>query len=116
VNPWESLFANQHFFLGLPRFGGAIAMDGLILAGVVLIGVIWWLSRKRSLPKRLKRVRSPLGTSPVPGHLMQQLDRLTRDRRVSERLIENIAFNNPGKSKRWCVEKAIYDIQRDRRS
>jgi hypothetical protein len=47
---------------------------------------------------------------------MQQLDRLTRDRRVSERLIENIAFNNPGKSKRWCVEKAIYDIQRDRRS
>ena len=47
---------------------------------------------------------------------MNKLDSLTRDRRVSERLIERIAFNHPRRSKRWCVEKAIYDIQRDRRS
>jgi hypothetical protein len=52
----------------------------------------------------------------VPDKLMRRLDRLTKDRRVSERLIERNAFNNPGRSKRWCVEKAIYDIQRDRRS
>lgn len=47
---------------------------------------------------------------------MRRLDRLTRDRRVSERLIERIEFNHPDRSKRWCVEKAIYDLQRDRRS
>lgn len=47
---------------------------------------------------------------------MRQLDRLTKDRRVSERLLHRIEFNHPGRSKRWYVEKAIYDIQRDRRS
>jgi hypothetical protein len=47
---------------------------------------------------------------------MSQLDRLTRDRRVSERLIERIEFNHPDRTRRWCVEKAIYDLQRDRRS
>jgi hypothetical protein len=47
---------------------------------------------------------------------MGELHSLTRDRRVSERLIQRIAFNHPNRSRRWCVEKAIYDIQRDRRS
>lgn len=47
---------------------------------------------------------------------MGELHRLTRDRRVSERLISQISLAHPQKSRRWCVEKAIYDIQRDRRS
>lgn len=47
---------------------------------------------------------------------MNDLDRLTRDRRLSERLVERIAFNHPNRDRRWCVEKAIYDLQRDRRS
>ncbi|MEM1311647.1 MAG: hypothetical protein AAGF98_19465 [Cyanobacteria bacterium P01_H01_bin.153] len=91
-----------------------------VLLAIVIIGAaIWWLGRQRRLPgNRLQRQRG-LGRSTataVPESLMRRLDRLTRDRRVSERLIERIEFNHPGRSRRWCVEKAIYDLQRDRRS
>lgn len=97
-------------------------MEAIFLA-IVLLGVLgWWLSRRRRrlpwrAPWKLRR-RSAQGAraESVPPRLMQNLHRLTRDRRVSERLIERIAFNNPGRSRRWCVEKAIYDLQRDRRS
>ncbi|NER78638.1 MAG: DUF2905 domain-containing protein [Leptolyngbya sp. SIO1D8] len=95
-------------------------MTTVILA-VILLGVLWWWLKGRSrLPGQLfkvpnRRVRSH-SAGIVPNHLMRELDRLTRDRRVSERLIERVEFNHPGRSRRWCVEKAIYDIQRDRRS
>ena len=94
-------------------------MVEVLLAIVILGGALWWLNRRRSLSRRLfqpqgSRVRA--GAKAVPESLMRRLDRLTRDRRVSERLIERIEFNHPGRSKRWCVEKAIYDLQRDRRS
>jgi len=94
-------------------------MVEVLLAIVILGGVLWWLNRRRSPSRRLfqpqgSRVRA--GAQTVPESLMRRLDRLTRDRRVSERLIERIEFNHPGRSKRWCVEKAIYDLQRDRRS
>jgi hypothetical protein len=96
-------------------------MESVILALVLLGAVIVWLRRRRrplrSRTSALVR-RSPKSDTAngVPSRLMNQLHRLTRDRRVSERLIERIAFNNPGRSRRWCVEKAIYDIQRDRRA
>lgn len=94
-------------------------MVEVLLAIIILGGVIWWLNRRRSPGRRLyqpqgSRLRT--GTTTVPAGLMRRLDRLTRDRRVSERLIERIEFNHPGRSKQWCVEKAIYDLQRDRRS
>ncbi|MBE7381703.1 MAG: hypothetical protein F6J95_009875 [Leptolyngbya sp. SIO1E4] len=93
-------------------------MQAVILA-VVLLGVLWWwLGRKRWSFGQFGasgRGRSHAAKA-IPAHLMRKLDRLTRDRRLSERLIERIEFNNPGRSRRWCVEKAIYDIQRDRRS
>ena len=95
-------------------------MEALILA-LVLLGVgVWWLSQRRThRPRALASARlrrSGAGANTVPPRLMNKLHSLTRDRRVSERLIERISFNNPHRSKRWCVEKAIYDIQRDRRS
>jgi hypothetical protein len=94
-------------------------MVEVLLAIAILGAAIWWLNRRQSsgrrlVPSRSGRMRSQNAT--VPDKLMRRLDRLTKDRRVSERLIERNAFNNPGRSKRWCVEKAIYDIQRDRRS
>lgn len=94
-------------------------MVEVLLAFAVLGAVVWWLRQRRSSRRRLapvRRGRAQAGTVAVPGNLMRRLDRLTKDRRVSERLIERVEFNHPGRSKRWCVEKAIYDIQRDRRS
>ena len=91
----------------------------VLLAIAFLGAAIWWLNRRKTagrqlVPSRSGRMRTRSAT--VPDKLMRRLDRLTKDRRVSERLIEQNAFNHPERSKRWCVEKAIYDIQRDRRS
>lgn len=94
-------------------------MVEVLLAIVLLGGGLWWLSRRRSPGRRRYQPqggRLRASAPPVPEPLMRRLDRLTRDRRVSERLIERIEFNHPDRSKRWCVEKAIYDLQRDRRS
>ena len=92
-------------------------MTAFILA-LVLLGVLWWWlnQRGRSLSRSSASLGGGRANASIPPRLMRKLDRLTRDRRVSERLIERISFNNPGRSKSWCVEKAIYDIQRDRRS
>lgn len=96
-------------------------MEALILAGL-LLGAVWWWSRKRRRPGLRRSVGATLsrpmvgGGESVPPRLMGELHRLTHDRRVSERLIERIAFNYPNRSRRWCVEKAIYDLRRDRRS
>ncbi|MEM0981696.1 MAG: hypothetical protein AAGH78_15665 [Cyanobacteria bacterium P01_H01_bin.58] len=95
-------------------------MQALILSFIFLGILWWWLSRRGKNP--LRRLMSPSrggsrsAQKRIPSRLLRDLDKLTRDRRVSERLIERIEFNNPGRSKRWCVEKAIYDLQRDRRS
>ncbi|WP_008313662.1 hypothetical protein [Leptolyngbya sp. PCC 6406] len=98
-------------------------MDAIILALIALGCLIVWLNRQRFRGRRQNpRVQaSPQSlrshsSDTVSPRLMGRLDRLTRDRRVSERLIERLAFDNPNRSKRWCVEKAIYDIQRDRRA
>jgi hypothetical protein len=91
-------------------------MVEILLAIILLAGLGWWLNRRRKPSKRFRSRSSAASTKAIPSHLMRELDRLTKDRRVSERLIERIEFNNPGRSKRWCIEKAIYDIQRDRRS
>lgn len=94
-------------------------MIEVLLAIAILGAAIWWLNRRKSGSRQLVATRSRGARSrgaTVPDNLMRRLDRLTKDRRVSERLIERNAFNHPGRSKRWCVEKAIYDIQRDRRS
>lgn len=93
-------------------------MQALILSFIFLGILWWWLSRRGNPLRRLGAARRG-GRSPhnaMPPRLLRDLDKLTRDRRVSRRLIEQIEFNNPGRSKRWCVEKAIYDLQRDRRS
>ena len=90
----------------------------VLLAIAILGAIVWWLRQRRS-GRRLapvRRARVYAGKTTVPDSLMRRLDRLTKDRRVSERLIERVEFNHPGRSRRWCVEKAIYDIQRDRRS
>jgi hypothetical protein len=88
-----------------------------ILLIAVVLGVLWWVfNRQRHAVSRLRHHSPYRPSQTIPPHLMQELDRLTKDRRVSKRLIERIEFNHPGRSKRWCIEKAIYDIQRDRRS
>lgn len=60
-----------------------------------------------------------LWTHPVVGNnslprSFYRLNELTRDRKTSERLVRRVSQMNPGRSPDWCIEKAVYDIERDR--
>lgn len=69
------------------------------------------------LPKTSTRPRPielPRMTLDVPTALLLRLDRYTYDREISNRLVLKVAHNNPGKNGRWCAEKALWDIERDR--
>lgn len=91
-------------------------MEALILGALTLLA-LWWFGRRRGALRGVaSRRRQLAGGGRISPRLMRELDRLTRDHRASLRLIERIESNNPGRSRRWCIEKAIYDIQRDRRS
>jgi hypothetical protein len=46
--------------------------------------------------------------------MLLKLDRYTHSRETSERLVRQVAGNNPGKSGQWCAEKALWDLERDR--
>ena len=62
------------------------------------------------MAKQTRRVRvaekSPLS--------FPRLDELTRNPETSARLVEHARARNPDRSLKWCMEKAIYDIERDR--
>jgi hypothetical protein len=57
--------------------------------------------------------------SPPRGENLYYLERelltlLSGDKALATRLLVNIRFKNPQRSKSWCYEKVIYDLKRDR--
>jgi hypothetical protein len=62
-------------------------------------------NRPRPYDPALERERS----------LRAELDRLTRDPEISNRLVDQIYARNRDKTRSWCLQKAILDIERDRR-
>jgi hypothetical protein len=89
----------------------------LLLALLLLLGLYVWLSRRRG---RRWRRQSQAWVQPggsVAGHTRRELLRLVGGNRdVAERLVEQVQVRYPNRNLQWCWEKAIYDIQRDRRS
>lgn len=51
----------------------------------------------------------------VPQQLWAELNALTHDPATSERLVRNIKERNPCMPLKWCTERAIWEIERDRR-
>lgn len=47
--------------------------------------------------------------------LSAELIRLSGSRKTAARLVRQIQNENPRKSKQWCVDKALWDLRRDRR-
>ena len=91
----------------------------LLLAIAILAAVYFWLNRRRS-PLRgitVPRLGRQAKISGVDGRTRKELMRLVNGNRdVAARLVERIRLQNPGRSEQWCWEKAIYDLQRDRRA
>ncbi|MEM9808674.1 MAG: hypothetical protein AAF959_25735 [Cyanobacteria bacterium P01_D01_bin.56] len=88
----------------------------VIFAVVLVVAVFCWLTGYR-LPIRFGVPSLPTGPSGVPRSTRQRLMRLVNgNQAVASRLVERVRSQNPDRSEQWCWEKAIYDIERDRRA
>ncbi|MEB3120685.1 MAG: hypothetical protein VKL41_05615 [Snowella sp.] len=91
---------------------------------IVIFGLIFFFYRKNqsSLKKsssRLYRTTSRAKTNSgksVPRKTRKQLTAMVGgDQRTVERLLKNLRLKHPGESETWYWEKAIFDLERDRR-
>lgn len=85
---------------------------GIAALGLGVLG-LGWRSFQKSSPASTNRLgRSTASTN--RSHPRQLLSLLHNDHQAAERLINQVQQKHPDRSIDWCVEKAIYDLQRDR--
>lgn len=88
----------------------------VIFITVLVVAVFCWLTGYR-LPFRFAVPSLPTGATGVSRSTQQRLMRLVNgNRAVAARLVDRVRSQNPDRSEQWCWEKAIYDIERDRRA
>jgi len=93
-----------------------------LLVVIALFVGIFFLLRRYPSPGAMgagrgKKSVAAAATHRVQGQTQRQLLRLVGgNRAVAERLVEQVRVRYPNHNEQWCWEKAIYDIQRDRRS
>lgn len=90
----------------------------VLLAIAIALGIFFgWRQRQsgRGIRAQFTLPLKPLAS--VQGQTRRQLLRLVGgNRATAERLVFQARQRYPGESEQWYWEKAIYDIQRDRRS
>ncbi|EDX85086.1 hypothetical protein S7335_2785 [Synechococcus sp. PCC 7335] len=93
----------------------------IVIAVVLLLAIYCWLTGYR-LPIQ-GRSASGHRTNSIPRErgvsrsTRKQLLRLVGgNASVAQRLVRDVRDRNPGRPEQWCWEKAIYDIERDRRA
>ncbi|MEM9152529.1 MAG: hypothetical protein AAGB19_19020 [Cyanobacteria bacterium P01_F01_bin.3] len=92
----------------------------ILLAIALLLAITSWLTGYR-LPI-YRQVKGGGHTSiqrsrGVARNTRAQLLRLVGgNAAVAQRLVQDVSDRNPGRTEQWCWEKAIYDIERDRRA
>jgi hypothetical protein len=62
---------------------------------------------------RFPRLKTPMNRSRSYKALLKLVN---GDRRTAERLLTHLQERYPEKSEQWCIEKAIWDLRRDRRA
>lgn len=95
----------------------------IVIAIALLLAIVSWLTGYR-LPINLPAKGSGGGLASaaqrsrgVPRATRQKLLRLVGgNAAVAQRLVSDVQTRNPGRNEQWCWEKAIYDIERDRRA
>ncbi len=100
-------------------------MTALVLAILLLVGLIILLRVVRPLlfrgsrPRQQNRFTSPGQANQflekVPHHLKQRLTNMAGNANVAQRLVQSLQVKYPGKPAAWYWEKAIFDLERDRR-
>jgi ABC-type Fe3+ transport system permease subunit len=90
------------------------SLSPILLAILIITVVILVLWRRRS--RRRRFVYSPAPRDRVSSETRKQLVRLNGgNRAVAARLVAKVQERYPDRSEQWCWEKAIFDIERDRR-
>lgn len=84
----------------------------VILFFAVVLFALWFVRKNGGTQAALQRLRHRDWQS-ISRH-ESRLRHLV-GAATAERLIENALLSNPGKSRSWCAEKALYEYQRDRR-
>jgi|SRR5919199_5660125 hypothetical protein len=101
-----------------------MALLGLLLAALWLAGLALCLqllsihrkqSRSKSFKKSKPRRRPRRKLSRVLPLSQELTALLNGDRTTAERLISSTRRKHPHQSEQWCREKALYDLERDRR-
>ncbi len=92
-------------------------MTSIALAIVILVVVVVVMSRSQRRKRGLSRPRSSsTSQSRSLPQTKKQLIRLNGgNRAVALRLVEQLRQRYPERSEQWYWEKAIFDIERDRR-
>lgn len=72
------------------------------------------ISQKPKRHAQTKTRSSKRAGAAYPKDAFYRLNELTRNAAVAERLVAKVKEKNPTRDYRWCIEKAIYDIERDR--
>jgi len=89
---------------------------GIAAVGGTAAGALW-IASKGNRPFQLPSIgRDPTARidQASPQLQRQLLKLLHNDRATASRLLAQIKRNHPDKSMNWAVEKAIYDLERDR--
>jgi hypothetical protein len=95
---------------------------GIAAVGGGVVGVVLSAKKVRNHLKSSPSL-SPRGQGNTirierASHELQKklLKLLHNDQETASRLLSNVKWRNPNRSINWCVEKVIYDLQRDRGS
>jgi hypothetical protein len=94
----------------------------IIVAIALILAIVSWLTGYR-LP--IQRPPSSLGNGHSSVQRARGAAKATRKRllslvggnaAVAQRLVSDVQRRNPDRTEQWCWEKAIYDVERDRRA
>jgi len=69
---------------------------------------------RRSNSYLAKAIRASNNSPGYAGAWHQLLKLVNFDVGLAERLVNQCKWRNPDKNDRWCIEKVIYDLERDR--
>ena len=92
----------------------------VLLAIALLLAVYSWISGRRlpiySKPKSGQHTSIQRDHGVARSTRRQLLGLVGGNATVAQRLVSDVQARNPGRTEQWCWEKAIYDIERDRRA
>lgn len=104
-----------------PDAAEKVGSTGMILGIAAIGGAVVFLNAKKA--KNSFKSTTTLGYKTRDSISLDQASRELRknllsllhdDRNTANRLVSQVKSNNPTRSINWCVEKVIYDLERDR--